>query len=192
MANPALVDGRKSSHAYGFHALRGSPPPVVPRPASSVTIMLRNPAIRAVCPADEGAGIGDSSAWAGRGESGGTHTGGSRVSSDAIGVHTGTAADRGRYVRPRTSHSAIARGDSASSPAIWQRTSRTSDAIGSHPAPTPLDWSNRAAVQYEATYARAFPGTKTPVANRSPGTGLDAIRYQDEWLQRYSKLEYDA
>lgn len=169
MANIALVDGRRSSHAYGFRSPDGgvASPPIVPRPLSSVNISLRNPVIRTVCEPDA---------------LGTEH----RISSDAIGVHTGTASDRGRFVRPRTSHAAMARGDSAASPALWQRTARTSDAYGTFPASPPLDWNNAAAVHYEASYARAFPGEKTPIANRTPAAkaGRDAVRHQDEMLKR--------
>lgn len=173
-ANLALADGRRSSHAYGFRGLDGvvTNPPLVPRPASSVTISLRNPAVRVVCEPNA---------------RGNEH----RVSSDAIGLHTGTLSDRGRFVRPRTSITAMARADTATSPVIWQRTTRTSDAIGTHPAPPPLDWSNPAAVQYEATYSRAFPGDRMPVANRTHASrGVDdAQRFQEEWMKRAATFD---
>ena len=160
MSNSALRVGDKSSHLFG--TFTGFSPPKIPRPSSDVTIMMRNPAIRDV---PEGG-----------------------ASSDVYGNHTGTLVDRRSRLRPRTTQSAISRGDPEGG-ALWQRGQRTSEAIGTHPKTAPLDFSNRAAVQYEASYARSFPSP--PIANRSPfgSEGRDAMRFQQQWLRRAQELQ---
>ena len=104
----------------------GVNPLVRQRPASDATVQLRNPAIR------DGF-----------------------VSSEPIGMHTGVAPRKTRDPRTRTSLPQTRTGRPRSA-AIWMTTLRTSDAIGAHPKPEPLDMSDAAAVHFEAQFSHCF------------------------------------
>lgn len=96
-------------------------------------------------------------------------------SSDPIGMHTGVIRAEG-LLSPRSRP--------VTAP-LWASTHRTSDAIGTHPVRQPIDYSNPAAMHYEAQFALKFgdKGREVGAVLASADT-VAAVRFQQEAMAR--------
>jgi len=160
MSNTCIREGKISSEAVGTHT--GFTPSVRPRPASDVTVMLRNPVIR------DG-----------------------YVSSEPIGNHTGfpprrTADPAERARLPQT------RKERPRTAPVWSTTLRTSDAIGSHPRPVTPDVNDAAEMHFEAQFNHRFGESGHMGAVLSSKASAAAAEFQRRWVERARKLNEQA
>lgn len=130
-----------------------------PRPASHATVMLRNPCIR------DG-----------------------YVSSEPIGLHTGFPPRKTDLPSQRVGLPKTRTGRPQSAP-IWRTTLRTSDAIGTHPAPEPPDLNDAAVMHFEAQFSHRF-GDNTGQLGTVLATAHTkaAAEFQRRWVARAEEM----
>jgi len=139
----------------------GVRPLVRPRPASDVTVMLRNPVIR------DG-----------------------YVSSEPIGNHTGFPPRKTDDPQLRTKLPQSRTGRPRSAP-IWTQTLRTSDAIGMHARPEAPEANDIAARHYEAQFAHRFGDGGHMGAVHATKATAAAADFQKRWVERATAMQPD-
>ena len=169
---PSAVElGRISSEAVGVHT--GVRPATRERPASVMTVQLKNPAVR------DGRVSSEAVGWHAGADGWRPRTTVNPAERTCLPGHAGPA-NRPRTCRPQTAPLSGRGGGGGL---------RSSDSIGSHPPRTPIDQRDAAAVHYEAQFSKRFGESGHSLGAVLAGADTaSAVAFQQAWVQRAESM----